>query len=111
MPPKRATNAQVLDQLTLLMAQVKSISARQDAMEKPSAVVAPELPNGSTAVVPPVSAGLQISSKPPPTAFAKFAKVVGPPPKVRAPSNLVSPVVPQAAAASVCRRIPKCPRI
>lgn len=106
-PPKRATNAQVLDQLTLLMAQVKSISARQDAMEKPSAVVAPELPNGSTAVVPPVSAGLQISSKPPPTAFAKFAKVVGPPPKVRAPSNLVSPVVPQAAAASVLPENPE----
>ena len=86
--PKRVTNAQVLDQLSILVAQVKSISARQDALEKPSAVVAPEQPSGNIAVVPPVSAGL--SAKPQPGgAFAKYAKAVGPPPKVRAPTNLV----------------------
>lgn len=108
-PPKRVTNAQVLDQLSLLIAQVKSISARQDAMEKPPAVVASEPPSGSIAVVPPVSAGLQQSSKPP-GAFAKYAKAVGPPPKVRAPSQSVPLIAAQGSGLNVGAENPEEPQ-
>ena len=95
--PKRVTNAQVLDQLSLLVAQVKSISARQDALEKPSAEVVTERPSGGTAVAPAVSAGLQSGVPAPGVAFAKYAKLVGPPPKVRAPVNLIPTIVDPAA--------------
>ena len=90
-PPKRITNAQVLDQLSLLVAQVKSIAARQDAIESPSAVNASEQQVGGMGGVPPVSAGLNPASPAPNVAFAKYARLVGPPPKVRAPVNLVAP--------------------
>ena len=89
--PKRVTNNQVMDQLTLLVAQVKSLAARQDALEMASAVAAPAPSVGVTVAVPPVSAGLQ-DGPTPGVAFAKYAKLVGPPPKVRAPVNLVPPL-------------------
>ena len=98
--PKRVTNAQVLDQLSLLVAQVKSIAAHQDALEKPSAEVVTERQGGGTAVVPAVSAGLQSVAPSPGVAFAKYAKLVGPPPKVRAPTNLI-PTLPDPVAENV----------
>lgn len=97
-PPKRITNSQVMDQLTLLVAQVKSLAARQDAIENPSAAAASVQQGGVTAGVPAVSAGLSTVS---PQGFAKFAKLAGPPPKVRAPVNLVAPAVNPTPSAPV----------
>ena len=83
---KRVTNAQVLDQLSTLVAQVKTLTARQDALEsQPAKGVSGPLP-GNIANVPAVSAGLP-EAPAPMTAFAKYARLVGPPPKVRATSS------------------------
>ena len=83
---KRVTNAQVLDQLSTLVAQVKTLTARQDALEsQPAKGVSGPLP-GNIANVPAVSAGLP-EAPAPMTAFAKYARLVGPPPKVRAASS------------------------
>ena len=100
-PPvvKRVTNAQVLEQMSLLVAQVKALSTRQDNLEKvssPSAEVAKGLGDGAKGGVPAVSAGLGALSKPagaPPVAFSKFTSLTGPPPKVKSAPQ-VSPVVP-----------------
>lgn len=81
--PKRVTNAQVLDQLSVLVAQVQSLSARQDALEFQPAKSALDPPGGNTAGAQSVSAGLSKSPGPMP-AFAKYTQLVGPPPKVRA---------------------------
>lgn len=92
-PPKRISNAQVMDQLNIVMQQMKLFAARQEKLEGADGQAAPGLPaaNGSsTKVVPPVSAGLlglpSTSFPPPPVAFAKVANLVGPPPRVKAPS-------------------------
>lgn len=81
--PKRVTNAQVLDQLSVLVAQVQSLSARQDALESQPAKVVSGPPAGSTAAAQSVSAGLN-QHPAPMQAFAKYTQLVGPPPKVRA---------------------------
>ena len=99
-PAKRVTNAQVLDQLTVLMSQMKQLSARQDALENPSVGDVPGPSHGNTGAVPAVSAGLP-TSKGPPVAFGKLTALVGPPPKVRAPilqhavpENVTTPAAP-----------------
>ena len=89
---KRVTNAQVLDQLSILVAQVKTLSARQDALESQPAKDASGLQGGNIAGVPAVSAGM-VEQQAPMQAFAKYAKLVGPPPKVRAASSKDPPVV------------------
>ena len=87
--PKRVTNAQVLEQVAALVSQVKVLAARQDQMERdgtgPAKVVSGHA-SSSIAVVPPVSAGLQAGqgvAPPAPVPFAKVAKLIGPPPKIR----------------------------
>ena len=98
--PKRISNAQVLDQLTTVLNQMKLLSARQEMIEKAGTGLAPNVSGpapSNTAVVPPVSAGFAaLGSAPPPVAFAKVAKVVGPPPRVRQPVAL--PVHPDPTA-------------
>ena len=93
---KRVTNAQVLDQLTVLMAQMKQLSMRQDVLEQGPVASAAGPSHGNTGAVPSVSAGLP-SGKGPPVAFSKLTKLVGPPPKVRAPFPPVA--VPEATPA------------
>ena len=93
---KRVTNAQVLDQLSTLVAQMKSLSARQDALESQPAKGVSGAPSGNIAGVPAVSAGL-VEAQAPMQAFAKYAKLVGPPPRVRAASSKDHPVLPQEA--------------
>ncbi len=104
--PKRITNAQVLEQINTLVSQVKVLAARQDQMEKDGtgpakAALDPAFSN--IAVVPPVSAGLATGlgvAPPAPVPFAKVAKLVGPPPKVRQVQTAVAAplVAPQAQA-------------
>ena len=60
-------------------------------MENPSVGNASGQQTGGMGGVPQVSAGLQAAASPPSVAFAKYARLVGPPPKVRAPVNLVTP--------------------
>ena len=89
--PKRVSNVQMMDQLTAVLDQPKLLSARQDQLEQGGTGPAPNvsgLPASSTSPVPPVSAGLATivnASPAPPVAFAKVAKVVGPPPRVKPP--------------------------
>ena len=97
---KRVTNAQVLDQLSTLVAQIQTLSARQDALESRPAKDASGPSPGNIANVPAVSAGLPEAPAPMP-AFAKYAKLVGPPPKVRAVSSKDPPtaLTPEVLAA------------
>ena len=91
--PKRVTNAQVLEQVAALVSQVKVLAARQDQMERDGtghAKVVSGHASSSIAVVPPVSAGLQAGqgvAPPAPVPFAKVAKLIGPPPKIRPPQT------------------------
>ena len=98
--PKRVTNAQVLEQISSLVSQVKVLAARQDQMEKDGtgpAKAAFDPVFSNIAVVPPVSAGLTTglgAAPPAPVPFAKVAKLIGPPPKVRqAQQTTAAPVV------------------
>ena len=88
--PKRISNAQVLDQLSTVLNQMKALTARQEQLEQAGTGLVPAVSGpafSSTAAVPPVSAGFAaLGSAPPPVAFAKVAKVVGPPPRVRQPA-------------------------
>ena len=100
---KRVTNAQVLGHLSTLVAQIQTISARQDALESRPAKDASRPSPGNIANVPAVSAGLPEAPAPMP-AFAKYAKLVGPPPKVRAvsskdPPTGLTPEIPAAPLA------------
>ena len=106
--PKRVTNAQMMELLTSLSAQVKELSSRQDTFEKsgtgPVEVVGGP-PLGSTANVPAVSAALPKGNPvmPPYSPFAKAANVVGPPPRVRGQATAVvpaqGPVIPEIVEA------------
>ena len=93
-PPKRVTNAQMMDQLSAVVSQLQLLSARQDQLEKAGVGLAGSVGGPSPSnipVVPAVSAGLQavgLGAPPAPVPFAKFAKIVGPPPRVKPPVNV-----------------------
>ena len=95
---KRVTNAQVLEQMSILVSQMKALATRQDNLEQAassSATVVPGPALGNVSGVPAVSAGLGAMSKQvgaPPVAFAKFTNLTGPPPKVKQTPNVVPPV-------------------
>lgn len=94
---KRVTNAQVMDLISNLSAQVKLLTSRQDHFEKTGtghAKVVGGQPFGNTANVPSVSAALGKDTPvlPPYSPFAKAANIVGPPPKVRGHQSVVVPV-------------------
>ena len=94
--PKRVTNAQMMELLTSLSAQVKVLTSRQDSFEKAGTgpVVDAGVPQlGNIANVPAVSATLPKEAHviPPYSPFAKAAKVVGPPPRVRGQGSVVVP--------------------
>ena len=97
--PKRVTNAQVFEQMEVMIAQMKALSARTEILEQAKEDGAKAVPvpgGGGLPGVPSVSSGLPLFTGPPATAFSKYTSLVGPPPKVRAPI----PAVPQQAAAS-----------
>ena len=107
-PPKRVSNAQVMDQLSTVLQQMKLLTARQEKLEKADA---PNVPGPSVAqpsntkVAPSVSAGLlglqgHVSS-PPPVAFSKVAQIVGPPPRVKVAPVLTNPGAPSHAIETV----------
>ena len=96
--PKRVTNAQMMDQMAAVLSQLQLLSARQDQLEQGATgpagnVQGPTVSN--IAAVPAVSAGLPGAGShapPAPVPFAKFAKIVGPPPRVKPP--VVTPAGP-----------------
>ena len=97
--PKRVTNAQVFEQMEVMIAQVKALSARTEMLEQAKvdgAKAAPVPGGGGHPGVPAVSSGLPLYVGPPATAFSKYTSLVGPPPKVRAPI----PSAPLPAASS-----------
>ena len=84
--PKRVTNAQMLEQMEAMVAQMKALSLRTEMLEQGKSSHAKDATvpgGGNISGVPAVSAGLGIVSGPPATAFAKYTTLVGPPPKVR----------------------------
>ena len=94
--PKRVTNAQMMEQMEIMMAQMKSLVVRTEVLEQSKvsgAKAAQELGGGSISGVPAVSAGMPLMSGPPATAFAKYTALVGPPPKVK----MATPVAPVAS--------------
>ena len=98
--PKRVTNAQMLEQMEIMMAQMKSLVVRTEVLEQSKASgakVVSELGGGSISGVPAVSAGLTMQSGPPMTAFAKYTALVGPPPKVKPTVPVPSPAAPPGA--------------
>ena len=103
--PKRVTNAQVFEQLEVMVAQMKALSARTDMLEQAKtdgAKAAPEAGGGGFHLgVPAVSAGLPTYAAPPATAFAKYTALVGHPPKVKAPVPLVAMSTPAPAGSGV----------
>ena len=84
--PKRITNAHVMEQLEVMLAQMKSLAMRTEVLETAGssggAKVVAEPGVGNISGVPAVSAGL-LQVGPPATAFAKYTALVGPPPKVK----------------------------
>ena len=104
--PKRVTNAQMMEQMEIMMAQMKSLVVRTEVLEQskvPGAKAAQEPGGGSILGVPAVSAGMPLFTGPPATAFAKYTALVGPPPKVKvaAPvTPVASPQVPAEAQGS-----------
>ena len=91
--PKRVSNAQMMEQMEVMLAQMKALALRTDVLEKSKEVSAKDAPDpggGNVSGVPAVSAGLGLVSGSPTTAFAKYTTLVGPPPKVRQPA-LVTP--------------------
>lgn len=88
---KRVTNVQVLEQLQVLVSQMKALTTRQDNLEMAaasSATVVQDPGGGNVSGVPAVSAGLGAIPKQnvaPPVAFAKFTQLTGPPPRVKPP--------------------------
>ena len=92
--PKRVTNAQVMEQMEVMIAQMKALALRTDVLEKSKPASAKDVPDpggGNVSGVPSVSAGLGVVSGPPMTAFAKYTTLVGPPPKVRQPALVTQP--------------------
>ena len=88
--PKRVTNAQMLEQMEAMVAQMKALSLRTEMLEQGKSSHAKDATvpgGGNISGVPAVSAGLGIVSGPPATAFAKYTTLVGPPPKVRGPAR------------------------
>ena len=86
--PKRVTNAQVVEQMEIMIAQMKALSARTEILEQAKMDGAKAVPvpgGGGHPGVPSVSSGLPLFAGPPATAFSKYTSLVGPPPKVRAP--------------------------
>ena len=84
---KRVTNAALLEQMNLLVAQVQVIGRRQDALEKatsskPSAKGVVEQPGGRSVRFPALSDGLN-SGAGPPLSVPKVLEMVGPPPKTQ----------------------------
>ena len=96
--PKRVTNAHVMEQLEVMLAQMKSLAMRTEVLETAGssggAKAAVEPGGGNISGVPAVSAGL-VYGGPPATAFSKYTSLVGPPPKVKvAVQSHPKPVVP-----------------
>ena len=92
---KRITNAALLEQLNLLVAQVQVISTRQDALEKatsskPSAKGAGEQHAGRSVRFPALSDGLN-SGVGPPLSAPKVLEMVGPPPKTQLHRTVSTP--------------------
>ena len=93
-PPKKATaakrvsNAALLDQMNMIMAQLQSLSVRQDVLEKKAevapasvgAAVAP--PGGNVNKLPDLSEGLA-SVGGPPLDVPKALQLIGPPPRTQ----------------------------
>ena len=93
--PKRVTNAQMMEQMEVMVAQMKALAARTDMLEQAKdggAKAAGDLGGGNISGVPAVSAGLAPQAAPS-AAFAKYTALVGPPPKVKQ----VSPVAQKPA--------------
>ncbi len=104
--PKRITNAQMFEQMEVMIGQMKALSVRTEVLEKAKsngAEVVPEQGGGGKSGVPAVSAGLIVHSGPPATAFSKYTSLIGPPPKVKQvpvathapPAPLPAEVVPE----------------
>ena len=112
--PKRVTNAQMLEQMEAMVAQMKALSLRTEVLEQSKEVYAKDATDpggGNIAGVPAVSAGLGLASGPPATAFSKYTSLVGPPPKVKqaqvvvkAPANF-SPETPAAEDPSIAQAL------
>ncbi len=87
--PKRVTNAQMMEQMEIMIAQMKALAVRTDVLEQAKSSSANDVPDpggGNVSGVPAVSAGLGLPAPAPLAAFAKYTALVGPPPKVRHPT-------------------------
>ena len=87
-PPKRISNAQVMEQLAQMASQIQALAARQETAEQGRAggagqVLQAERAFGSTQPVPAVSAGLASKGAPHLGAVAKALDLAGPPPRTR----------------------------
>ena len=96
--PKRVTNAQMMEQMEVMLAQMKALSVRTEMLEQAKdggAKAAEGLGGGAVSGVPAVSAGLSTPAQPPLNAFAKYTTLVGPPPKVKQNAAVAPKLGPQ----------------
>ena len=98
---KRITNIQIAEQLAALAAQVQVLATQQEVLQKNQAAGSKAPATTSVGAAGDPSLGVHVAPKIPalsstlvangPSAVQKVSAMVGPPPKVRAPVNLVVP--------------------